>query len=176
MILLDDPENNEFKVAVQELGVKILNNQVDTIQVGDGEIHLLGVQDPSTLYKSKKYANIGTTHKERINYILEDLWVGLEDASYKILLSHRPEYFDLYAEYHIDLALTGHTHGGVIRIPGIGGLYAHPQVWFPKYSSGLYSTAATHMIVGRGIVNPVFPTRMMNPPEIVSITLKNRND
>jgi len=176
IMLLDDPENNSFKVAVQELGVKIINNQVETIRAGESEIHFVGIQDPSTLYKSKKYANVGNTHKERIDYILEDILVEVEDESFTILLSHRPEYFDVYAAYPIDLALTGHTHGGIIRIPGIGGLYANPQGWFPKYSSGLYSTAATQMIVGRGIVNTIIPIRIMNPPEIVSITLKNNGN
>lgn len=178
MMLLDDPENNVFKVALEELGVHILNNKRDTITLGEGNIKLVGVQDPATLYKDKKYASVGENNKDKTKQILDDLFYNLEsenseqsnEKQYTILLSHRPEYFDLYKQYEIDLALTGHTHGGIVAIPEIGGLYAHPQGWFPEYVTGVYKTDNFQMIVGNGIGYSKIPIRIFNPPEIISIT------
>jgi predicted MPP superfamily phosphohydrolase len=93
--------------------------------------------------------------------------------NFKILLSHRPELFDLYSENSMDLVFTGHAHGGQIRIPFIGGLIAPDQGIFPKYSSGSYSKDSTTMFVSRGLGNSIFPVRIFNRPEIVVVTLRN---
>ena len=177
MMLLDDPENNVFKVALEESGVKILNNKIDTITIGESSIKLVGVQDPATLYKDKKYASVGENNQDKVKQILDDLFLNEDsetnnEEKYTILLSHRPEYFKLYKQYAMDLALTGHTHGGIVSLPEVGGLYAHPQGWFPEYVTGVYKTDNFQMIVGNGIGYSKVPIRIFNPPEIVTITLK----
>ena len=93
--------------------------------------------------------------------------------NFKILLSHRPELFDLYIENNMDLVFTGHAHGGQIRIPGIGGLIAPDQGLFPMYTSGKYTKDITTMFVSRGLGNSIFPLRIFNRPEIISVTLKS---
>ena len=98
-----------------------------------------------------------------------------EDASFTILLSHRPELFDTYAAHEMDLVLTGHAHGGQFRLPLIGGLIAPNQGLFPKYDDGLYSEGNTNMIVSRGLGNSIIPFRFNNRPEVVLIELKNQN-
>ena len=179
MMLLDDPENNVFKVALEEMGVVLLNNEVHEISIEDETIRLVGVQDPATLYKDEKYAKVGENNKDKVKQILDDLFYGEENQSkmseekFTILLSHRPEYFKLYQEYPIDLVLSGHTHGGIAKIPGAGGLYAHPQGWFPTYSSGVYKSDVLQMMVGAGIGYSKIPIRIFNPPEIVSIKLNS---
>lgn len=169
MILLDDPENNIFKKKLEDIGVKILNNKKDIITIDEQKIRLLGIQDPAALYKDKKYAYIDS-NKEKVKTILDNLTYNQENE-YTILLSHRPEYFELYNEYNINLAFTGHTHGGIIRLPIIGGLYAHPQGWFPKYDGGFFNKDNFNMIVGRGIGYSKVQIRIFNPPEIVLVTL-----
>ena len=108
-----------------------------------------------------------TTLKES----LSDLGVIILD-NYTVLLSHRPELFEVYVENKIDLALTGHAHGGQFRLPFIGGLFAPHQGTFPKYDSGLFTQSETNMIVSRGIGNSIFPFRFNNRPEIVVVELK----
>ena len=93
---------------------------------------------------------------------------------YNILLSHRPELFDTYVEKKIDLILTGHAHGGQIRIPFIGGIVAPNQGFFPKYTSGVIEKNKTTMVVSRGIGNSIIPFRINNRPELVVITLYNK--
>ena len=172
MMLLDDPENNVFKTKLESLGVTILNNKEEIITLGKESYRLIGLQDPATLYKDKKYAFIGESNKERMDSILHDLFLDKDETLFTICLSHRPEYFDLYQKYPIDVVFTGHAHGGIARLPFIGGVYAHAQGWFPKYSEGLHiDNDRLNMICGRGIGNSTINFRFMNPPEIVVTTL-----
>ena len=90
---------------------------------------------------------------------------------FTVLLSHRPELMEIYTQFDIDLVLTGHAHGGQIRLPWIGALYAPGQGFFPEYDAGLYRQGDTQMIVSRGIGNSLFPLRINNPPEVVLVTL-----
>ena len=96
-----------------------------------------------------------------------------KDSDYfKILSSHRPENFNIYVNNDIDVVFSGHAHGGQIRLPFIGGLYAPHQDFFPEYDSGLYTEDNTNMVVSRGLGNSLFPFRVNNPPEIIIVTLK----
>lgn len=171
MILLDDPENNPLKVAMEEAGVVLLNHEKVRLEKNGEFIWLTGVQDPIVLYKDSLFADSGNNNRERLaaelDYVLEDV----KEEDYVVLLSHRPEYFEMYTEYPVDLALTGHAHGGQIRIPFIGGLYAPSQGWFPKYTSGLYEDGNFKMITSRGIGDSKKLMRVFNPPEIISVQL-----
>jgi hypothetical protein len=88
-----------------------------------------------------------------------------------LLLTHRPEFKDHYADAGFDLILAGHAHGGQVRIPGIGGLYSPEQGFFPKYAEGLHHIADSTLIVSRGLGGSIFPFRIFNPPELVIIDL-----
>jgi len=85
----------------------------------------------------------------------------------------RPELFALYRACGVDLALCGHAHGGQIRLPLVGGLFAPHQGFFPKYTSGLYREGGSAMVVSRGLGESLFPVRLGNPPEVVTVTLDN---
>ena len=89
-----------------------------------------------------------------------------------MVISHRPEEFDVYASQKIDIVFSGHAHGGQFRIPGLGGLVAPGQGLFPKYTSGAYREEDTTMVVSRGLGNSIIPIRIFNMPEIVVVTLK----
>lgn len=173
MILLDDPEQNAFKVAVEALGVQLINNETLKIAKENGgeEIYIAGIQDPSTLYKDYRYAYL-SNNAERMEAMLEVVTEGISDDNFLLLLSHRPEYLEMYDQYPVDLCLSGHAHGGQFRLPFVGGVYAPGQGFFPKYTAGLYETADLEMYVGTGIGNSVIPVRIFNPPEILTIILK----
>lgn len=149
----------------EELGVTILRNDSTEIIINEESIHLLGVDDPDFLSMGYSYiqqAVMDTTLQE----------LTPEDSStFTLLLSHRPELFDVYKENKIDLVLSGHAHGGQFRLPFIGGLYAPHQGLFPQYDSGLYTEEGTNLIVSRGIGNSLFPMRLFNPPEVILVEL-----
>ena len=95
-----------------------------------------------------------------------------EDDVFTILLSHRPELFDIYADHGMDLILSGHAHGGQFRLPFIGGLVAPNQGLFPEYDAGIYTEGNTNMLVSRGVGNSILPFRINNRPEVILIELQ----
>lgn len=173
MILLDDPERNAFKVALEEIGVHIINNKVTAVSLENSEekIYIAGIQDPSTLYKDPKYAYYDT-NAERMEAMLDDVMEGRTAKEFVLLLSHRPEYLELYDQYEVDVCLSGHAHGGQFRIPFVGGVYAPGQGFCPKFTVGVYETEDLEMYVGTGIGNSVIPVRVFNSPEILTIILE----
>lgn len=95
------------------------------------------------------------------------------DDIFTVFMSHRPDHVDMYSGRGFDLVVSGHAHGGQVRIPHIlNGLYAPNQGIFPKYAGGRYTLAdgKTEMIVSRGLCKNIFP-RVFNPPEVVVIEI-----
>ena len=150
-------------------GVQILDdNKVEVIKNG-GVIEILGLSDPDFL--TSNYMD-GTKLSK-----LEEHLTGLSDDSvFQILLSHRPELFDLYEKENIDIIFSGHAHGGQFRLPFIGGLIAPDQGLFPKYTSGMYTQNKSTLIVSRGLGNSIIPIRIFNRPEIVVVTLQEQDE
>ncbi|MBQ8057817.1 MAG: metallophosphoesterase [Ruminococcus sp.] len=155
-------EYEKLKYELLNLNVTMLEN--DSIKIeNDGEfITIAGINDP-VFYADIVRPNLTETS---INNVIPD------DDSFTVLLSHRPELFELYVKYNCNLVLTGHAHGGQFRLPFIGGLYAPHQGAFPEYDSGLYTKQNTNMLVSRGIGNSLFPFRINNRPEIIIAELK----
>lgn len=94
------------------------------------------------------------------------------EGEFRILLAHRPEMFDLYAGAGFDLTLSGHAHGGQVRLPVLGGLLAPGQGILPEYDSGLFEHETGGMMyVSRGLGNSVFPIRLFNRPEMTVLEI-----
>lgn len=143
--------------------VHILHDQVVSIEKNGQMIQLAGLDDPDfTDRDSAVQQSILQTKLQAMDL----------SGEYCILLSHRPEAFEVYAAEGIDLALCGHAHGGQFRLPFIGGIVAPNQGFFPEYDAGLYTRDDTNMVVSRGIGNSIIPIRFNNRPEIVVIQLK----
>jgi len=142
--------------------VIILNNKKEEIKIDNKVINIIGVDDPFDKKEKKDTINI----LKSINNIKYD------KNKFTILLSHRPELFLTYVKANIDLVFTGHAHGGQVRLPFIGGLYAPNQGILPKYTSGLYKKNNTSMLVSRGLGNSGFPFRFNNRPNLIITTLK----
>lgn len=155
----------DFKEELTAAGVTVLENNSIQLFRGEDSLTLIGLEDPSftTDYLLGDSASVVNTQLEAL---------AANPESFNLLLSHRPELFDSYASYNIDLALSGHAHGGQFRLPWVGGLVAPNQGLFPQYDAGLFTQGRTHMIVSRGIGNSLFPLRFCNPPEVILIELK----
>jgi len=157
---------SKFEKAISDIGVILLRNEGVSLEKGGEKISISGIDDPDFALK-KHEAPSSHMSVENIKSIAGN-------NSYKILLSHRPEYFENYVSAEVDLALTGHAHGGQFRIPFAGGIYAPNQGFFPEYDCGLYEKNDTKMIVSRGIGNSVFPLRLNNRPEVVLVWLSSK--
>lgn len=158
---------NSVKGKLIDTGVIVLDNTAFELSKGGSSIQILGLSDPGFLTSS--YME-GTDTSE----IEKQLNIWSKGENFKILLSHRPELFDLYNKNNMDLIFTGHAHGGQFRIPGIGGIVAPDQGIFPKYTCGSYNGSSSTMFVSRGLGNSIVPIRIFNRPEIVVVTLKNK--
>lgn len=153
---------------LEAIGVQILRNTAVPLEYNGANIALLGIDDPTTTRWSEGLQEPDGTRKS-----LASAQEAVDPSTFQLLLAHRPEYVPLYAERQIDLVLSGHAHGGQIRLPFTDGLYAPGQGFFPKRTAGQYTVDTTQLIVSRGLGNSLFPFRLSNRPEIVVITLKS---
>lgn len=161
-------EYPQFCASAERLGARVLDDCLVSVVRGDSKIDIVGVKDP---YFYKEYEPVP---ERRIDILSEKLKSLLQAGeSYTVLLSHRPELAELYADSGVDLALCGHAHGGQFRLPFVGGVFSPSQGLLPKYTCGLYETKGKRMIVSRGIGNSSFPFRINNSPELVLIRLEN---
>ena len=152
-IATNDIDN--IKTSLTELGVNVLSNEENIIKRNGEVIRIIGIEDP-------------------LNGILvNDALSQFEHNDlFTLVLSHRPETFQDYVDYEMDVVFSGHAHGGQFRLPGLGGLVAPGQGLFPVYTAGMYTENTTHMVVSRGLGNSVIPIRIFNSPEIILVTLK----
>ena len=160
------PEYEDLKIGLVKAGVVILENQKVEITREGESITLMGIDDPS-FQEDYLFGDSESVARQAIENLQN------ESDGYTILLSHRPELFDLYVETEMDLVFSGHAHGGQFRLPFIGGLVAPNQGFFPKYDAGQFTEENTTMIVSRGVGNSIIPIRFNNRPEIVLVTLRN---
>ena len=159
--------SKEYKYLCQrmeEAGVHLMTDIQEPLLYNNNEIVCMGIKDPD-FYDAAE----SDTKKILTKEVITEFEYTEED--FTLLLSHRPELFDVYTEAGLDLILTGHAHGGQFRLPFIGGLAAPNQGLFPKYDAGVFSENDTNMVVSRGIGNSIIPLRFNNPPEIVVVKL-----
>ncbi len=160
-------EYDELKSGLRELGVVVLEDEKLSLEKFGERITLVGVNDPS--YQTDHlFGDSEAVMQNKLSELMRD------NNEYTLLLSHRPELFDIYVECGAHLVLGGHAHGGQFRLPFIGGLVAPGQGLFPEYDAGLYTEENTNMIVSRGIGNSILPFRFNNRPEVILIELKMR--
>ena len=119
--------------------------------------------DPDFTIKGGLFGEVPAMVSTKLKNMLE------QDTVYSVLLSHRPELFETYVACGVDLVLSGHAHGGQIRLPIVGGIIAPDQGLFPKYDAGLFTDGNTNMIVSRGLGNSIIPIHFNNCPEVILV-------
>lgn len=153
----------DFMGALDTRGVYVMDNKTAKLARGEAGITIAGLADPAM-------------HGDRSP--AEALLAGTNDGGFVLLLSHRPYEYESYAELGADLIVSGHVHGGLIRLPGIGGLVGPGREFLPKFDGGVYSGAnRSSLVVSRGLAGVKFYKsafhwpRLFNPREVVVITL-----
>lgn len=145
----------------EEAGVTVLRMSSGVLTVRGQRIALCGVPDPYEMVFSG-----APDTEEQLRQALEDV----DSADFTVLLAHRPEMLAKYAQFPLDLVVSGHAHGGQVRIPGVlNGLYAPNQGWFPKLAGGAYTQGGTTLIVSRGLAVRTRLPRIFNRPEVVLV-------
>lgn len=155
--------SEKYGKALAEAGIDTLCNNHVTLPAWGITIYGLEIgHEYFQRFKTKPFPD---------NY-LESLLGKKDEDTYGVLLAHNPEYFSEYAQWGADLVLSGHIHGGIVRLPFLGGVISPAIRFFPKYDGGLFEEGESHMVLGRGIGTHSPDVRMFNPGELISITLE----
>lgn len=152
----------KYTDALKKMNIEPIINQ--TIPVEGKNISVIGSEIDRIYYKKWKKS------KMEVSYLNEVLGMTDKD-SFSVLIAHNPEYFEQYAEWGADLVLSGHIHGGIMRLPLLGGVISPSFRIFPKYDGGLYKKGKSTMVLSRGLGMHTIPIRIFNPGEIVVVKL-----
>ena len=153
-------EMGELTELLSELKIKYLRNEFVLLEKGDGSIILAGVEDPngpSDMMKPDELAGIMNK-----NY----------PDKYKLLIAHRNDWMVKYPKLPVDTILCGHAHGGIVRLPVVGGVFGVDRDFFPKYDSGVFNEGNYDMVLSSGLGGYSIPPRFLNNPEVVTVILK----
>lgn len=172
---LGDNRVSLFCQSVESLGVKVLDNQKVALERGKDSIELYGMWFNLRYYADRSE----NASEEEQGYFfnteaMTEILGSCDNKRYNILLTHNPVYFEAYASWGADLTLSGHIHGGMIRLPFLGGIYSPEKIYFPKYDAGIFNDDGKSMVVSRGLGNGNLGFRLFNCPELVIVTLKSQ--
>lgn len=156
----DSPLRAELLVGFERAGVEVLRNETTQRDVGGKPFTLAGIDDP------RVWRDRGVEPAD-VSRLVSSLDAPEDEPL--VLLAHRPEELREYSAAEADLVLSGHAHGGQVRLPGIGGLWAPHQGFLPRLTSGVHTDRGTVMVISRGLGDSVAPIRINNPPELVII-------
>ena len=152
----------EYEEALNRIRIQPLVNE--HIDLPNKNISIYGSEIEKYYYK--RFA-IPKMNQEYMQSIL-----GQPDQSkYKILIAHNPDYFENYANWGADLVLSGHVHGGIVRLPFGKGILSPGVRLFPKYDGGVYVNNQCKMIVSRGLGVHTIPIRLFNPAELIVVEM-----
>ena len=156
---------DDLKSNLENSGVVVLDNQKIEVFNDSDSIDIIGLADTAFIESDWLEYGGNAETKNLLNTLTEG------STNFKILLSHRPELFDIYSNSNLNLIFSGHAHGGQFRLPFIGGLIAPDQGFFPKLTEGIHTSNDTSMIISRGLGNSIIPVRILNRPELIVVTL-----
>lgn len=154
-----------YEAVLQEIGVIILRNETVLLD----ELSICGIEVPLS-----EYHYVPKTFLTRLSASDESTYhmCTSNEEMFSVLLSHTPFLESFYLNRQYDVILTGHVHGGIIQIPGVGGLLSPERKFFPKFSQGMYELKNSQLIVNRGLgCGMSMPIRVNNPPEIVVLNI-----
>mgnify|MGYP002510162783 CR=1 FL=1 len=156
---------DDYMKGLSEAGISPLINE--SVYLPEYNVSICGSQIDRCYYKR--------FHKYPMesDYLTKILGQPRRDAC-QILIAHSPQYFEEYAEWGADVVVSGHVHGGIMRLPVLGGVLSPNMTLFPKYDGGRFVQGGSTMILSRGLGTHTVPIRVFNPGELVVITMKPR--
>ena len=164
----------EYKAALEQSGVHFLENESKVISAGGIYVELCALELPLVTYRKLRKSPVTPEEIAQLTGRTVRKPEQKSELPYCILLAHNPAYMDAYKAWGADLILSGHLHGGIVRIPFLGGVISPQAFLFPKYSGELTTEGGQAVIVSRGLGTHTIHLRLFNTPELVSVTLKPR--
>lgn len=151
---------DKYQSNLVNRGVQFLENQHETLSFDGCQVRLYGLEIPVEFYKKFRKQTLP------VDVVRDQIGEPKADC-YNILLAHNPTYTNTYLEWGADLILSGHFHGGVVRIPKLGGIITPQWHMFPKYSGELTEKNGKYVVVSKGLGTHTIKVRFLNPAEIV---------
>lgn len=155
----------EYAKGLRDCGVVLLENERASFEAKGLSMDIYGFELEESYYR--KFCRDDFREEK-----LREVFGTPDPRRYNILLAHNPVYFDTYARWGADLTVSGHLHGGIIRIPGIGGMITPQARLFPKYDAGHFRRGGRDLVVSRGLGTHTVNIRIFNPAELSLIRLK----
>lgn len=152
----------ELITGLEAQGITVLRDEAVDVQIPGGELTVAGLDDPWLRTAA------GESRRDAAG-LLAGLDLPADGPT--VLLAHRPEQLGRYTGTGVDLVLSGHAHGGQVRIPGVGGLFAPHQGMLPSLTEGVHELEGTTMVISRGLGNSSVGVRVNNPRELVVVEL-----
>lgn len=152
----------DYKEELVKCGVRLLEN--DKIYLPDTNVEIYGLEIEKYYYKRFRRRPMPESY-------IENLVGKSKDERFELLIAHNPDYFKEYVKWGADLTVSGHVHGGVMKLPLLGGVISPMVRFFPKYDGGLFEEHGRRMIVSRGLGMHTIPVRIFNPGELIVIHL-----
>ena len=149
---------------LRKMGIRLLEDECEEISLKGAKLAIHGLELPMRYFK--KFAKDSVQPGEIRKHLGETV-----EGSYNILLAHNPTFFRSYALWGADLTLSGHLHGGSVRLPFLGGVISPQLRLFPKYDRGLFQKYGRKLIVTAGLGSHSIAFRFNNPPEVMIVEL-----
>ena len=159
----DNPCYPELREGLEEAGITVLENESVQLWYRGARVNIIGLLDLAFHPQGR------TAAREELPGLIQDLSVH---GALNVVLSHRPSLMEEYADSGADLVFSGHAHGGQVRMPLIGPLFAPDEGALPDYTAGTYLAGETWVVVSRGLGNGTPFPRLWNAPELVVVTMR----
>jgi hypothetical protein len=153
----------ELKERTNNKNLILLENRL--AQIPEYNINITGLELDLEYFAHFKIKKMDSKY-------LEKTLPKCDRSKCNILIAHNPDYFEEYAKWGADLVLSGHVHGGIMRLPLLGGVIAPSYLLFPKYDGGVFKEGKASMLLGRGMGSHTLPFRFFNPAELYAVHLK----
>lgn len=150
---------------LQSAGVIVLENESVTLDWDGVQVSICGLEIPMDYYKKFQRHFLSLEEmKERVGTSIT--------KGYQILIAHNPVHYQAYQQWGADLVVSGHLHGGIIRLPFIGGIITPQVQLFPVRSGGIYQSDQRTHVVSKGLGDHTVRIRLFNPAEVVVVQVK----
>lgn len=161
--------NHEWRVPglrgilaqMRACGVTVLQDDWRVLRRGEDALIVAGTDDPC-----------GPAERKTPAELIADIRAEAGEAAFLLLLAHRNDQLPQWSALGVQAVLAGHCHGGVVRLPFVGGLFGTDRRLFPAWDAGLYRQGETALYVSRGLGYTNVHFRLFNRPEVAVIVLR----
>lgn len=154
----------EYTEKIKKMGIHLLENKKERIFIDGAEISIFGLEIDKKFYHRFSYHNFKKDY-------MEELLGRTSNSEFNLLIAHNPSFFHEYEKWGADLTCSGHVHGGVMRLPVLGGVISPQLRFFPEYDGGIFERNGRFMVLSRGLGMHTIPIRIFNPAELVVVEL-----